>query len=60
MHSRSKMSGFCGACIDEGSWVEERNKSEELITLYGIGKDLLDAFEYEGAWQNHGLHADKL
>lgn len=54
------MSGFCGACIDEGSWVEERNKSEELITLYGIGKDLLDAFEYEGAWQNHGLHADKL
>ena len=53
------MSGFYGACFDEGSWVEERNKSEGPITLHGIGKDLLDALESEGAWQDYGLHADK-
>jgi hypothetical protein len=43
------MSGVCGACIDEGSWVEERNRSKGSITQYGIGKDLLDALESEGA-----------
>lgn len=47
------MSGFCGACIDEGFWVEERNKSDGLITLP-------DALENEGALQNHGLYTDEV